>query len=226
MNISAKKIALPQLLIRTAWLSVLLGLGMEILLLAAAAYFRNVPGAETAVADTVQKISWSTLVCSGVAVGLAAGKVRPRAMGLAGLVAAPAAFYVSKIAHKSVSQALSIAGQAAAGPSPFLLAGIKALEYAVLGYLVGLLGRKTTAGLRGHLLAGVGVGFVFGGGIVYMMVTMAAEPIPVAGIVTRCINEMIFPVGCALVLYAAEKLGQQGQVDRPEVDTPEPEVRE
>ncbi|MGB3213156.1 MAG: hypothetical protein WBC26_00145, partial [Alphaproteobacteria bacterium] len=102
-------------LLNVAWLSVLLGLGMEILLILAAAYFNSDNSTAAIIADAVQKISWSTLVCSGVAVGMAAGKMRPQVMGLAGLIAAPVAFYTAKVLHKSASQALAIAGQAAVG---------------------------------------------------------------------------------------------------------------
>ena len=208
---------LVKTLIRAAWLSILLGLGVEVLLLLAAAFFQQTSSTAAIIAETVHKISWSTLVCSGIAVGIAATKMRPPIMGLAGLIAAPAAFYIAKIAHKSVIQALSITGPAAAAaPSPLLLAGIKGLEYATLGFLIGLLGTRTDLKLRGHLLAGAAVGLVFGGSIVALMVTMAEKPIPPVGIVTRCINEVIFPVGCALVLYAAQKLGSKKEMERPE----------
>jgi hypothetical protein len=222
---------LAQTLLKAAWWSVLLGLAMQLLLLVAAAFFTGIPALQQIVADTVQKISWSTLVCSGVAVGLAAGKMRAPVMGFAGLAAAPAAFYVAKIAHKSVSQALGIVSQvAAANPSPMLLAGLKGLEYAVLGFLIGQLGRRTKVGLKGHVLAGSGVGFGFGGFILYLMVTQADKAIPLGGIVTRGINEMIFPIGCALVLYAAQKVGEhQAHTDRPDVETSDavqPETKE
>lgn len=65
-------------LLNVAWLSVLLGLGMEILLILAAAYFGSDNATAAIIADAVQKISWSTLVCSGVAVGMAAGKCARR----------------------------------------------------------------------------------------------------------------------------------------------------
>lgn len=213
--------ALAQTLLKAAWWSVLLGLAMQLLLLIAAAFFTGIPALQEIVADTVQKISWSTLVCSGVAVGLAAGKMRAPVMGFAGLIAAPAAFYIAKIAHKSVSQALGIASQvAASAPSPMLLAGLKGLEYAVLGFLIGQLGRRTKVGLRGHIMAGGGVGVSFGGVILYLMATQSTTPIPLGGLVTRSINEMIFPVGCALVLYAAQKVGEhQAHTDRPDVET-------
>ncbi len=198
-------------LLNVAWLSVLLGLGMEILLILAAAYFGSDNATASIIADAVQKISWSTLVCSGVAVGMAAGKMRPQVMGLAGLIAAPVAFYTAKVLHKSASQALAIAGQAAVGgPSPVLIVSIKALEYAALGLIIGTLSNRPSLSLWHNLLAGLLIGIVFGGTIVYLMVTMATEPLPPLGIATRCINEIIFPVGCSAVLFAAQKIGEKG----------------
>lgn len=202
-------VKLSDTLLKAAWLAVLLGLGMEIVLLGVAAGFGKSTTVQAIVADLVQKISWSSFVCVGVAVGTAAGKMRPQAMGLAGLIAAPIAFNISKVLHKSASQALSIAGPAVAGgPSPFLLAFLKGLEYAVLGFVVGQLGKKA-AGLRDHVIAGFIIALVFGGTIVYLMATMATKPLPLAGIVSRSVNELLFPIGCSIVLFTAQRLGEK-----------------
>lgn len=204
------KTSLSTTLLNVAWMSVILGLGIEILLIIAATYFGGENETAAIMADAVQKISWSTLVCSGVAVGMAAGKMRPQAMGLAGLIAAPVAFYSAKVLHKSASQALAIAGQAATGgPSPVLIVTLKAAEYAVLGAFIGYLSKKPALSLWHNLLAGLLIGIIFGGTIVYLMVTMAPEPLPPLGIVTRGINEIIFPVGCSAVLFAAQKIGEK-----------------
>ncbi|MBI3418771.1 MAG: hypothetical protein HY053_01370 [Proteobacteria bacterium] len=164
----AQKPSLASTLLKAAWFSVILGLGMEVLILVIAAFFHNSIGVKAVVADLVQKISWSAIVCTGVAVGLGATRMRAQAMGVAGLIAAPVAFYSAKVLHKSVTQALALAPAAAAGPSPLLLAAIKGLEYAVLGYLVWMLGRRAGAKLRHHALLGLAVGVVFGGLIIYL----------------------------------------------------------
>lgn len=206
-----KKNSLFKTLMQVAWLSVLLGLGMELLLLVIAACFQHSMPAQAVIADFVQKISWSTLVCSGVALGIAAGKMRPQAMGLAGFVSAPVAFYLAKMLHKSASQALAITGQvAAAGPSPFILISLKAFEYAALGFLIGRLGKNPAAGIAAHMLVGLLAGIIFGGAFIALMVSMAPEPLSLFVIISRGVNEIIFPVGCSLVLYAAQKLGEQG----------------
>ena len=192
MNKNLSHSSLSGKLLQVAWLSIVLGLGMEVLLLGIAAGFKNSVSVQTIIADTVQKISWSTIVCMGVAVGTAAGKMRAQAMGLAGLIAAPLAFHIAKVLHKSTSQALSIAGTASAGgPSPFLLAGLKGLEYAVLGFVLGQV-EKNAGGIRKYMLAGLIIGIIFGGGIVYLTVSMAAKPMPLVGIISRSVNEIIF----------------------------------
>ncbi len=54
-------------LLRVAWLSIILGVAMEILLLVVAVGFGTAESAPPFVADLVQKTSWSTLVCMGLA---------------------------------------------------------------------------------------------------------------------------------------------------------------
>jgi len=197
----------PKVLFNVAWLSVGLGLAMEIILLIVAAGFGKSQAWQPIVADLVQKVSWSSLVCMGVAVGTAVSKMRAPLMGLAGLIAAPIAFSVAKALHKSATQALSIPFTVMTGPSPLLLAFMKGLEYAVLGSLIGWVGSKSHLGLRVYALIGLGVGMVFGGAILWITVQQTSTAIPLAGLVSRGVNEVIFPVGCSLVLYAAQQFG-------------------
>src|SRR5262245_50608498 len=113
MPTALSKHALSSTLLKAAWFSVLLGLGMEVLMLVIAGFFQQSMATQAIIADLVQKISWSAIVCTGVAVGLGAARMRPQAMGLAGLIAAPIAFYSAKILHKSITQALAITAPAA-----------------------------------------------------------------------------------------------------------------
>jgi hypothetical protein len=205
-----KKSELTTTLLNVAWMSVLLGVGMELILLVVAAGFGKSAEIKAVVADLVQKISWSTLVCSGVALGTAVTKMRAPVMGLAGLVSGPLAFYFAKIMHKSATQALSVAGPAAAAaPSAVVLAAIKGAEYCVLGFAIGSLARNSNAGLRVHALTGFVVGLLFGGLTLYLVITQSANPVPAVGLVSRAVNEIIFPVGCSLVLYSAQRVGER-----------------
>ena len=76
-------------LFRVVWLAILVGFAMEILLLLFTAGFEILPGFRSVLVDLIGKVSWSALVCAGLAIGTAASKVRAPFMGLLGLLAAP-----------------------------------------------------------------------------------------------------------------------------------------
>ena len=206
---NCKSCDLPTTILKVCWLSVLLGLGMELLLLGVAAGFGKMPVLKPVLADLVQKISWSSFVCVGVSLGLAASRSRPAVMGLAGLAAAPMAFHVARVLHKSTTQALAIAGPAVLPPAPLVLAAIKAVQYGVFGWMLGRLSRRDTAGLGAYVGAGAAVGAVFSALITGMTVTQSSAPGPPAGLISRGVNELIFPIGCALVLFGAQRLGRR-----------------
>ena len=63
-----------KVLLRIAWASVLLGLVMEVLILVAALLFGARPGVRAVLAETVQKVAWSTIVCLGLGIGTSAAK--------------------------------------------------------------------------------------------------------------------------------------------------------
>ncbi len=127
---------LSDTLLRIAWLSILLGLAIEVILLVIATGAGKLPGVQSIAADLAQKISWSVIVCAGLAFGKAASKGQPSWMALAGLVSAPIAFNVARTLHKSVSFALKVTSPGAGVAFPFLIAGLKGLEYAALGMLL------------------------------------------------------------------------------------------
>jgi hypothetical protein len=192
-------------LLRVGWMSVALGFTIEILLLALAAT-HALPKLAPAAADLAQKVSWATIVCVGLAVGNTAGKRRSDRMGLLGLISAPIGFHVARAAHKGVGQALGLV--AAGGGSTFVIAGLKALEYGILGATIGGLGnRGGRPNLRVHLLTGAAIGAVFGGAIIAVLVRAAPQAPTAVDLAAKAINELLFPVGCSFVLWAAEALG-------------------
>jgi hypothetical protein len=197
------------MLLHVAWLSVLLGLVMQALLMLVALGLTDVKSARPFIADLVQRVSWATMVCVGIAAGSIVSRVRAPAMGLAGLLAAPISFTVARMLQRSVAQALGIMGGAAGGLMVVLLAGIKGAEYGCLGWMIGWIQQRGSAGVRGHVRAGLVVAVIFGSATLAVMVWLAAKPIPPPELLSRGINELLFPVGCSLVLYAAEVLGRQ-----------------
>lgn len=196
-------------LLRVAWLSILLGFAMEALLLLLVMGFGKLPGLRAIIADLVQKVSWSVFVCVGVAVGTAVSKAREAMMGLCGFLAAPLAFNIARFLHKSAAHALAVVGPAAGGPSPVLLGLLKGIEYASLGAAVGWVGRRPWGGAAAHVAVGLAAGVIFGGTILALMVWAAPEPLPPVGLLARGVNEVLFPIGCSIVLFAADVLGKR-----------------
>jgi hypothetical protein len=189
--------------LRVAWLSVLLGLTMEALLLLLGSGLGEALGLGSVAAELAQNVSWALFVCVGLAIGTTLANAQLPLVGLSGFLAAPAAFEVSRIVHKGITEALSAPPDASAG-SALLVAFVKALEYGSLGLIVGWLARRAWAGAGAYAAAGLAVGVVFGGTIVFL--TAAPET---AEVVSQTINEVLFPVGCALVLFTAGALAKR-----------------
>lgn len=204
-----------QKLIHAAWMAILLGLFMQIIVSSSGA----LAGGPLATyveqfRDGAQKVSWSTLVCLGVAAGTAASKARVRAAGIAGLIAAPAAFVTAKMVQKSTATALGVAPAPDQTTAIFIaIISLKALQYGLLGGAVAWIAGKRWGGLRAHLGIGFLVGVIFGGAIIAITYFSAAVPPPAPKVVAQAVNEVIFPMGCATVLFAAGAIGRRAAHD-------------
>ena len=208
---SHARAGLGSTLFRVAWLAILLGFAMEILLLLFTAGFEILPGFRSVLVDLIGKVSWSALVCAGLAIGTAASKVRAPFMGLLGLLAAPLAFHVSRTLQQGVAKTLEVAaaGAPVGSYTLILLALLKAVEYGCLGAAIGWIGRRPWGGALAHLAVGLAVGILFGGAIVSFTYWTTPEPLAAADLFSRGANEILFPVGCSLVLYSATALGER-----------------
>lgn len=197
-------------ILHVAWSSILLGIALEVVLLLITQYYGTGKGVRPFFADVIQKVSWSSIVCVGLALGTAAVKLRAPIMGVLGLVSAPLGFYAAKALHKGATQALAIVSAAPlASPSPLVLAGIKGLEYAVLGVILGLITRRGNASVMLFVGIGLVVGVIYGGYILHLMVAINGAPLSDSVFYSRSVNELLFPVGCSLVIFAAESLGRR-----------------
>ena len=197
-------------LLRVAWLAILLGLMIEVVLLVLGGALGAVLGVRPIVADLVRSISWSVFVCVGLAVGTAVAKARVPLMGTLGLLSAPLAFEASRVMHKGTLEALAATGEIASGGSSILLvAVIKGLEYGCLGLAIGWVGTRPWGGAAAHAATGLVIGLVFGGSILGIALVSAPEPLATAELVSRGVNEILFPVGCSLVLFTATVLGKR-----------------
>jgi hypothetical protein len=193
-------------LLRVAWLAILLGMAMEGALLLLSAEFGDLLGLRPIVADLARNVSWSLLVCVGLSVGTAVRNARVPVMGFLGFLAAPAAFEVSRALHKGAIQALAISASAGDDLSPFLLALIKGLEYGCLGLALGWVSQRPWGGAVAHMAVGFVVGSIFGGTVIALLAASGPE-VSATNLVPRGVTEVLFPVGCSLVLFSAEALG-------------------
>jgi hypothetical protein len=195
-------------ILRVAWMAILLGFAIEALLLASAVAFGAYKGPRPFLADLAQKVTWSVIVCVGIAFGTAASKARPQVMGLLGLAAAPLAFQVARTIHKGMAQALSLAGGGLPFVSVALVGALKSLEYGALGWGIGWVGRRR-AGLGAHAGAGLAIGLTFGAGLTLLTSQTPSGLAPLPELLAKGINEVLFPIGCSLALYAADALGKR-----------------
>jgi hypothetical protein len=196
-------------LLRVAWLAILLGLAMEVLLLVLGGALGDVLGLKPLVADLVRNVTWSVFVCAGLAVGTAVARARVPMMGLLGLLSAPLAFEVSRAVHQGTLEVLQATDIASGGSSALLIALIKGLEYGCLGLVIGWVGTRPWGGAVVHAAVGLAIGLVFGGTILGLANASAPEPLATTDLVSRGVNEILFPVGCSLVLFSATVLAKK-----------------
>jgi hypothetical protein len=194
-------------LLRVAWLAVILGLAMEVLLLVLGGVVGDALGLKPFVADLVRNVTWSVFVCAGLAVGTAVVKARAPLMGFLGLVSGPLAFEASRVFHKGTLEALAITG-GGGNLSPVLVAGIKGIEYGCLGLGVGWVSQRRWGGAAAHVAVGLLVGLTFGS-VELALVAGATPPPPTSDLFVDGVNEVLFPVGCSLVLFSAGVLGKK-----------------
>jgi len=192
-------------LLRVAWLAILLGLLLQLALLLVAAGFGKGISPGTVLAETFKTVSWSLLVCVGVALGRVAAKGRLPLEGITGLLAAPLALTAANAVQKGVAEAVNAAG-VPAGPAPLWVLAIKAAEYGCLGLALEWVGRRAWGSALGHLAVGLMTGVVFGGMFLTVVVQSAPTPLSTPSLLARGLNELLFPVGCALVVFIAELL--------------------
>src|SRR5439155_15960280 len=118
-----------------------------------------------------------------------------------GLVAAPIASLLAR-SSAELARALAAAAEPAAAPSPLIVAATKGVEYACLGLLLLWLGRRTWSTALHHASAGLVIGLLFGGVLLGLTALATAEVFTTANLGPFAVNELLFPVGCALIVFA------------------------
>jgi hypothetical protein len=197
-----------RMLFRVAWLAVLPGFPVEALILLVGGY----KGAKPLMADLAQKVSWSSLICAALAFGKSSVKLLGALLtGLAGLLAAPVAFVGARGIQGMVSKAMLIPSSAATLPPVYVMAGVKGVEYFILGLLITRIDRRKLPDAKNaaaYFGSGAGVGLIFSLVFLALSLTLAPQTPAATDLITRSVNEFIQPIGCAMVLFAAEAMGK------------------
>ncbi len=183
-------------LTRVAWWSILLGLLMEGLLLVIR--LDRLPQLQP-ISEGLGKVTWSLLVCGGLGIGKVLSEGKPFWVGLAGLISAPLAFTAAQAVQKTVSELTSAIASAPASPILIALGALRGVEYLCLGAVLAILAKRKSRPTL-YLTAGLTVGVVFGAIVLLLTPATAGS---VSGLLGWGVNELLFPMGCALVLYGA-----------------------
>jgi hypothetical protein len=197
------------LVLHVCWLSILLGLAVQLLLLAVSVAFGRVPKLNPWVVYFAQRIAWSTIVCASISVAMAASKLPVSLKGLAGLLSASVAFKIARAVQKGVGAALSAAPAAVKGPSPLVLGIIKAVEYGCLAAILAWMLKRKHRGAKAHAAIGLTMGIFFGAIVLGYTYWTNIKLFTAADVMSRGLNEIFFPVGCSLVLFATEVWAKQ-----------------
>lgn len=194
--------------VTVAWMAVLLGLSLQLLLMGLALGLgAGWPGLAI-LGEFAQGVSWAVLVCIGLAAGTVAARGRALAMGVLGLVSGPVAWGLAKGVQRTVQAATGLA-PAGLDAMFYLVCAVRGVEYAVLGAMLGYLSQREVTRLPAFLWLGAAVGAVTAAAMIALNLWRAAEagmPLPLARLAGIAVNELVFPIGCALVICLALRM--------------------
>jgi hypothetical protein len=182
-----------------------LALVLEVLVLMLALATGNSATLLGLVASVLSRVSWSVIVCAALAVTTALSKLAVPASGLAGLLVAPAATLFAKVLQKTLTTALTGATMALPVGVLLAMAALKGVEYLWLGAVLAWLGQRDF-GFLAALAVGTVTGLTFGAAVtgINSMFLDTSSSLLLVGFV----NELLFPVGCSIILVGAEKLAR------------------
>lgn len=168
------------------------------------------PATTQVLIELAQGVTWAFFVCAGVSLGTALAKVRASLGGLISAISAPLAMGIAKGTQKVMVSALDAAAKPAI-LSLTTLGVLRAIEYGLLGWILASLASKEEPRPLHFALAGALIGAVFGGGITVLTIeTAAAKDVALAlpQAIATGLNEIVFPIGCSLVVYIALQIGR------------------
>lgn len=199
------------LMAKAVLLSIALGLCLQLIVLVVKLFAgSDFPGVRL-VLDIAGSVVWSVLVCAGVAFGTLIMRAGVALSGIIGIFLAPVALFAAKIMQESLGFALGIAAGGVT-QTVVILGVIKGLEYGILGAALAVLVGRDEQRLSRYVFVGAATGVLFGLFLVAVMQRLAEAsgvPLAPAQIAGQVANETLFPLGCALVIYAVQFAGRR-----------------
>jgi hypothetical protein len=195
-------------ILNVAWLAILLGIGVQMLVFAVRLAAGSQFVAAALLSNLAQGVTWGVIVCVGVAIGVTVERSRALLGGLLGAISGPLGWGIAKSAQRTV-QALLGTDVDQFTDFFFLLVAVKGVEYLLLGTAVGRLGERPRATWRDYALPGLVVGVVFSAGVTALTLWHAnaiGKPMALAALLGLVVSELVFPIGCSLVIYAPVRL--------------------
>lgn len=189
-----------------AVLGVVLGFVMQGLVIAARLLGGGALPGIAVIADLVQTVTWSVLVCTGVAIGVSVGKARKALAGFIGFFFAPLALAVAKAGQKAMLTVIGALEQPAA-LSLTAIGLVRAFEYGLLAWLLMLLTEKEIIRPAPYVAVGAAIGVVFGSVLFWLTYTAALandEQMTTPQILGMLVNEVGAPAGCAFLIYIGQ----------------------
>ena len=204
-NIKASQGALNNIAM-TVLFSIILGFTLQIITIATKMLGGMAfPGVAFAL-DIFGSVTWSVLVCVGIGLGTIVMRSGVAVAGILGAIFAPIGLVAAKSVQKGVALLLGMPVEGLTG-AVIVLGLIKAVEYGFLGAMLAVLMKRDDHQFKRYVLLGLGTGIVFGSALVFASLRMAASsgaPLTSAQIAGKTVNEVLFPVGCAIVIYAIQ----------------------
>jgi len=188
-----------------AALAVALGFGVQALVVVAKLLVGGYVARPLLPLDIASGVAWSVVVCLATGIGVSVLRAGPAVSGLIAALFAPVAVAAVRAANQVMSAAIGVIGKPAA-VSLVTLAGLKAVEYGLLGFLLARLARSGETRFARFAATGLGVGVAFAGAALW--IRLHAGTAPAAEIAALAVNEVVFPAGCAAVVYVGRMMSR------------------
>jgi hypothetical protein len=151
------------------------------------------------VTEALGGITWSLLVCFGVAAGSALSRMSELAASAVAVVCTPLALFAAKAIQGGLNEYLD--GSSSSLPAGLtLIAAVKAVEYGVLAFVLARLANRGVDKLAPHLIAGLATAATFGTMIVLVAATAPQPDLAASAVTTTAIHEFLFPFGCVMAV--------------------------